>query len=147
MTTSPEYSTVDATPLLDDVNGDGLADLVQVQFNAVQIWLNVDGLGWTPTQHVIQGTPPVSSIANHTRLVDANGSGTRDILWGDAGDYKFIDLTGGVLPGVLTRVDNGLGKTTDIQFQSSTQLMLADEKPRIILGHRSRQTPSKSSRR
>ena len=126
MASSPYYSQVAGLLHLDDVNGDGLADLVQVRFNDVDIWLNVDGTGWTASPHTIAGTPAVSAIQSHVRLVDANGSGTRDILWGDGGDYKYVDLLGGVVPLVLNHIENGLGKTTDLTYASSTALMLAD---------------------
>ncbi len=128
MVTSPNYSDINGDSLrLDDVNGDGLDDLVQVRFNAVDIWLNVDGVSWTP-RHIIQGTPPSPSFANRVRLVDVNGSGTRDILWGEASSYKYIDLAGGKRPWVLTQVKNGLGKTTDLEYSTSSALMLAAAK-------------------
>jgi RHS repeat-associated protein len=126
MAASPWYSDPNGSTLrLDDVNGDGLDDLVQVGMNYVEIWLNVDGTSWTG-MHTISNSPPAPSYANRVRLVDANGTGTRDVLWGDASGYKYIDLQGGVRPWVLTHVANGLGKTTDIQYSTSTQLMLAD---------------------
>jgi RHS repeat-associated protein len=129
MADSPQYSDIEGHSLrLDDVNGDGLDDLIQVRFNAVDIWLNVDGAGWTPDRHIIQGTPASPSFADRVRLVDVNGSGTRDILWGDAKAYKYIDLAGGQRPAVLTHVANGLGKTTDIEYTTSTALMLKAER-------------------
>jgi RHS repeat-associated protein len=127
MTSSPPYSDVEGESLrLDDVNGDGLDDLVQVRFDAVDVWLNVDGRSWTD-RHVIAGTPSAPSFANRVRLVDMNGSGTRDILWGDGLKYKYIDLAGGQRPWVLTHVANGLGKTTDVEYSTSTAMMLAAE--------------------
>jgi RHS repeat-associated protein len=128
MANSPQYSDIEGHSLrLDDVNGDGLDDLVQVRFDAVDVWLNVDGGGWTPNRHVIQATPASPSFADRVRLVDVNGSGTRDILWGDASAYKYIDLAGGQRPGVLTRVANGLGKTTEIEYTTAAALMLKAE--------------------
>ena len=107
------------------INGDGLDDLIQVRFNAVDIWLNVDGAGWTLDRHIIQGTPPVSPIDNRVRLVDANGSGSRDILWGDGFSYRYVDPLGGARPWVLTQIENGLGKSTTIEYETSTEQMLA----------------------
>ena len=49
MSESPFYSDIQGDSLrLEDVNGDGLSDLVQVRFQDVDVWLNVDGVGWTP---------------------------------------------------------------------------------------------------
>lgn len=125
MANSPQIGMFGDDPsLLEDVNGDGLADFLKVRFNAIDIYLNVDGVGWTE-RHVIANAPPNSSITNRVRLTDVNGSGTPDILWGDGHDYKFIDLAGGARPWVLTRVNNGLGATTEIEYASSVELMLA----------------------
>jgi RHS repeat-associated protein len=74
---------------------------------------------------------PISSIASRARLVDMNGSGTRDVLWGDGFNYRYADMSGAVRPWVLTHVENGLGKTTDFEYSTSTQLMLAAEKASI----------------
>ncbi|HMR78322.1 MAG TPA: toxin TcdB middle/N-terminal domain-containing protein, partial [Polyangiaceae bacterium] len=127
MGTSPQYSDIQGESLrLDDVNGDGLSDLVQVRFTDVDVWLNVDGEGWTE-RHVISGTPASPSYANRVRLVDINGSGTRDILWGNGNKFQYMDLQGGERPHVLTRVDNGLGKSTHLEYSTSTAEMLAAE--------------------
>jgi hypothetical protein len=124
MTPSPWVSTQDTSGLrVDDVNGDGLDDLVQVRFDAVDIWLNVDGQGWTE-RHVIANAPASPGWANRVRLADINGSGTRDVVWGVANDYRYMDLTGGKRPWVLTRVENGLGKTTELEYTTSTEHML-----------------------
>src|SRR5690606_2713824 len=127
MNDSPHYSDIQGTTLrLDDVNGDGLTDLVQVRFDEVDIYLNVDGEGWTE-RHIIDNTPASPSYANRVRLVDINGSGTRDIVWGNAENYRYIDLAGGKRPWVLTHVDNGLGKTTELEYSTSAREMLEAE--------------------
>ncbi len=125
MTQSPNYGIVgEGKLLLDDVNGDGLSDLVEVRFNAVDIYLNVNGTSWTD-RHIMFNTPPKQPPNDRVRLVDMDGSGTRDILWGDGYDYKYIDLQGGVRPWLLSSVDNGLGKTTEIEYSTSTAEMVA----------------------
>ncbi len=129
MAGAPFYSDPSGSGLrLDDVNGDGLDDLVQVRFDAIDVWLNVDGVGWTPERHVIAGIQPASGPLwqSKVRLVDMNGSGTRDVVWGEGGSYRYMDLSGGQRPWVLTHVQNGLGKTTDLQYGTAASLMIAD---------------------
>ncbi|MGH7293795.1 MAG: toxin TcdB middle/N-terminal domain-containing protein, partial [Polyangiaceae bacterium] len=127
MTSSPQIGVVDSTESLrvDDVNGDGLDDIVKVEFETVYVWLNVGGTSWAGP-HIIQGSPPRSPVVDRVRLVDANGSGTRDVLYGDGNAYRYMDLNGGSRPWVLTHVANGLGKTTDIEYGTSTEQMVAD---------------------
>jgi RHS repeat-associated protein len=123
----PQYSDTQGTTLrMDDVNGDGLDDLVQVNFDSIDIYLNVDGKAWTD-RHIIPKTPASPSYAIRVRLLDVNGSGTRDILWGNGNNYQYIDLEGGQKSFLLTHVENGLGKSTDIDYSTSTAEMLAAE--------------------
>ncbi|MGH7285758.1 MAG: toxin TcdB middle/N-terminal domain-containing protein, partial [Polyangiaceae bacterium] len=126
MAAGPQFGIVESADLLDleDVNGDGLDDLVKVNFNEVDVYLNVDGIGWTG-RHIIANAPPNGTVTNRVRITDINGSGTRDILWGDGNDYKYMDLSGGQRPWVLTSAANGLGKTTAITYATSTDQMLA----------------------
>lgn len=125
MAAAPQFSDIEGSTLrLNDVNGDGLTDLVQIRFDAVDIWLNVDGKSWTK-RHILDGTPYHAGFHQRVRLIDINGSGTSDILWGDAEAYKYIDLQGGEKPYILTKVSNGLGKTTELEYSTSAAEMIA----------------------
>jgi hypothetical protein len=125
MADAPYYSDIEETTLrVNDVNGDGLDDLVQFNYDSVDIWLNIDGQGWSK-KHTLDGTPYHAGFHNRVRVLDVNGSGTPDILWGDAESYKYIDLQGGEKPYILTSVENGLGKTTSLEYSTSTHEMLA----------------------
>ena len=127
MTSSPQWSDLSGDSLrLDDVNGDGLPDIVQVRFDGVDVWLNVDGASFT-NRHIISNTPASPSYAQRVRLTDINGSGTPDILWAEASNYKYIDLTGGKRPHLLVGVSNGLGKRTSLEYSTSAAEMLAAE--------------------
>jgi RHS repeat-associated protein len=123
MSGSPTDIQIGSPIRLDDVNGDGLTDIVRSLYGAVEIWLNIDGTSWTPQPDVITG-PYSSQIIDQVRLLDINGSGTKDVVWGAAGAYKYIDLQNGQRPWLLTSVQNGLGKSTQIGYRSSVQLML-----------------------
>jgi RHS repeat-associated protein len=128
MADSPWYTDPDDSGLrFNDVNGDGTADLVQIRFQDVDVWYNVDGRGWQD-RRILDDTPASPSYQQRVRLVDVNGSGTPDILWGDGLAYKYIDLQGGTRPWLLNRVENGLGKTTEVEYTTSVEHMLAAEK-------------------
>src|SRR5262245_47658941 len=125
MTNAPRFGTTDpGTLLLNDVNGDGLSDLVEVRSQGVDIYLNDNGANWT-ARHTIDNTPFRPAASNYVRLTDINGSGTPDILWGRANEYKYIDLTGGKVPLLLRKVRNGIGKTSELEYASSTEVMRA----------------------
>ncbi len=125
MQNPPNFQVVQAGTLeLADVNGDGFSDLLEVRFDAVDVYLNVNGTGWTPRQ--ILGKVPIKpTSSNWVRLADIDGSGTPDIVWGEGYGYNYLDLTGGVRPQILVRAHNGLGKTTELEYSTSTKLMLA----------------------
>lgn len=106
-----------------DVNADGLTDLVEVRFDAVDIYLNDNGSGWSD-RHTLSNVPIVPNGTNPVQVTDINGSGSADILWGRGYDYRYVDLTGGVRPYLLRKVHNGLGKTSELEYRSSTELML-----------------------
>src|SRR5262249_50382169 len=90
------------------------------------VWLNVDGASWTG-EHIVQNSPANPDFSTRVRLADVNGSGTLDVLWGNASSYQDIDLAGGNRPNLLTHIENGLGKTTDIEYTTSTAEMLGAE--------------------
>jgi len=125
MSNPPRYGVADPGSLqMADVNGDGLSDLVEIRSNGVDIYLNDNGASWT-VRHTIDDTPFRPAGSNYVRLVDINGSGTPDILWGRAAEYRYIDLTGGQIPELLIKAKNGLGKTASFEYASSTNVMLA----------------------
>lgn len=123
MTLSPFWSVDDATIALSDVSGDGLADIIQIRPDAVDVWRNVVGTGWVDRRSIRGPSVPVARTK--IRVLDVNGSGTADVLWGEAGAYRYVDLLGGARPGLLTEIDNGVGKTTEIEYATSTSEMLA----------------------
>jgi RHS repeat-associated protein len=104
---------------LSDVNGDGLSDLVQVRFAGVDLWINEGGHGFSE-RYIIERSPFDPGFTQRVRLTDVNASGSRDVLWGDGDRYRLMDLTGGIRPRLLVRVDNGLGKTTELTYEPHT---------------------------
>ncbi|MBI5500895.1 MAG: hypothetical protein HY907_11685 [Deltaproteobacteria bacterium] len=121
MANSPHILTIedDARISLADVNADGLTDLVQVRFDAVDAWLNLGGFAWSD-RVVLDGVPYHPGIVNRVRVADVNGSTTTDVMWGNGRNYQFLDFTGGIQPRLLVSVANGMGKTSEISYRSTT---------------------------
>ena len=120
--------------LLGDVDGDGVADLIYVGSGHVTVSINQTGNGWSEPI-TIHGTPPITDL-DAVRLADIYGTGTAGILWSydfntfrDSA-YKFLDLTGGVKPYLLNEMNNHTGAVTKVQYGSSTEEYLRDEKKR-----------------
>ena len=117
--------------LIDDIDGDGLADMVYVDDRKVLLWINQGGNGWSDVIE-IAGTPPVSDM-DAVRLVDLLGSGNRGLLWSTDADgtnrpqMHFLDFSGGVKPYLLQRMDNHLGAVTQVGYAPSTRVYLQDQ--------------------
>ncbi|MCC6874432.1 MAG: hypothetical protein IT378_09035, partial [Sandaracinaceae bacterium] len=118
---SPELDNL----FLQDVNGDGAADLVQVRFRELDVWFNQAGLGWTG-RVTVRNTPATPGFAPRIRFADVDGSGTTDLIWATAGGWQYVDLMGGQRPRLLLEVDNGLGALTNITYGSSADDYLRD---------------------
>ena len=115
--------------LLGDVDGDGCADVVYVGDGTVTVWVNQSGNGFADPV-IIRGTPRAAGAS--IRLADMAGTGTAGVLWTyDLGtvrgsSYKFLDLTGGTKPYLLTYIDNHCGAATTITYGTSTAYAIAD---------------------
>jgi RHS repeat-associated protein len=123
MDAAPFPSVADDEVRFGDVNGDGFADVIAVLGTAVVVWLNVDGARWTAPVSIPKG-PFVGTSKKTTQVADIDGSGTPDIVFGDPGRYRYVDLLGGARPWVLATVESGLGKTTTVEYTTSTAEML-----------------------
>ncbi|MBN2193486.1 MAG: hypothetical protein JW751_11785, partial [Polyangiaceae bacterium] len=127
MANAPAFGFVAPGSLqLADVNGDGLADLVEARADAVDLYLNENGTAWTD-RHVLSEVPFKANGTDPVRILDFDGSGTPDLVWGVGYEYQHLDLTGGRVPYLLVGTDNGLGKTTTIEYAPSTRLMVEAE--------------------
>jgi RHS repeat-associated protein len=115
---------------LTDINGDGVADFVYVDFERVIYWLNQGGTSIS-SSNIITHTPPAN--LDSIRLADMKGSGTSGVLWSYANnltrttDYLYLDFLGGTKPYLLTQIDNGLGSTMRIEYSNSSQEAQRDD--------------------
>ena len=108
---------------LADMNGDGLADLWLASGTELRIWLQ-RGDGTFAAPVAFSGLPDANPLTTFVRVADMNGSGTADVVWNDptaAADqsWRYLDLTGGVRPNLLATIDNGMGRTIQIDYSST----------------------------
>lgn len=127
MTGAPRfaYPFDPARVFITDINGDGLADVVHVGFDEITYWINQSGSAFSAPQ-TIRYTPPTSR-ADTLRIADMSGTGTAGVLWTSPyPDYRYLDFTGDAKPGLLARIDNGLGRVTTIEYATSTTEAMRD---------------------
>jgi RHS repeat-associated protein len=114
---------------LVDVDGDGCADLLYVGATSVTVWRNT-GAERLSVPTTIEHTP--LARPGSYRLIDLLGQGTTGIqfelpAFGSTGTRQtFLDLSGGVKPGLLGDIGSGPGQSTHVAYAPSTVFAAAD---------------------
>jgi RHS repeat-associated protein len=114
---------------LADIDGSGTADLVYLGEHAT-IWFNDSGNSWTAGTRLAEF--PAYSPDVQASVFDLLGAGTACAVWtsalpGDVGQpLRYIDLTDGVKPHLLTCVANGLGAQQTLTYAPSTKFYVQD---------------------
>ena len=125
-----------AKAALQDINGDGLADLVIERPAPGELWIWPNRGNRTFGERVrITGLPGVYSTAPASRWADINGNGTTDLILADSASpagsrLQALDL-GRLMgcvprPFLLNRIANGIGRVEEIIHTTSTDFVLAD---------------------
>ena len=115
----PELNPTLSGVFMADINADGLSDVVQVRFNQLDVWFNVNGERFTVRQTF--ASPFAPDFSPNIRFADIDGTGTTDLVYGRSEQWKYMDLLGGVRPRLLTAVNNGLGATTTLTYASAAE--------------------------
>ena len=118
---------------IQDVSGDGLADLVIERASPGKLWYWVNLGNYTLSgRKVITGLPNVSSDVA-VRWADLNGNGTTDLVYASREfEPSILTVDLGELigcapePNLMTSIDNGIGRQTTIEYVPSTRFALAD---------------------
>lgn len=115
---------------LEDLNGDGLADLVVVEGDTVRYALNNNTTAFhdavTVTSDHVDGELPVRGGEDTVLYADLNGNGSQDIVWiTPLGQVTYLDLFP-VRANLMARVENGLGMVTDVTYGTAAQHMARD---------------------
>ena len=108
---------------LEDLNGDGISDVVVVSSTQVRYAINRNGSAFdafeTITSSDIAGDLPVRSEGDVVLYADMNANGSEDIVWFDAsGEVKYLELFP-VRPNLLSRIDNGIGSIQKVSYTTS----------------------------
>ncbi len=122
-----------ATPFVDlehvhlvDLNRDGLLDIVRSEAGHAYLWTGTPAGFSTTSRRVAR--PTTASYDDVLTFGDLNGNGSQDLVWsGRNGRLWLLDLAGPAHEGQLTRVQNGLGKVTRIDYTTSSLEQLAAE--------------------
>lgn len=103
-----------------DVNHDGQADLLRISGSWATTYINRGTLGFSGARGDFRGLPAVSETLK-LLFADMNGNGTTDVVW-ITNDFKlrYLELSREPHPGLLSRIDNGMGFVTELAYRSST---------------------------
>lgn len=113
-----------------DVDGSGTLDLIYLGRDGVRLYRNLAGNGWSGPQPL----PGFPALDDNAAVIAADflGTGTACLLWssslpGDAGrQLRYVDLTGGRKPHLLTAMANNLGAETRVHYTPSTTFAARD---------------------
>lgn len=116
---------------LSDISGTGASDLIYAGPAGFRAYLNCSGNGWTKGEVITNGLPAESP--NRITVADLLGNGTACLVWSSElpaygqSPMRYIDLMGGIKPHIMKSHENGLGKTTSVDYKSSTYFYLKDK--------------------
>jgi RHS repeat-associated protein len=113
-----------------DLDGDGCTDIVYFDNDRTWIWLNRSGGSFAPPIQI-----PVTPITRTARIFPADffGDGVLGFLWSAAATgqyssgYRFLRFDQGRKAYLMTSIENGLGRRTEIEYSPTTVMRLEDE--------------------
>jgi len=119
---------------LEDINGDGLVDLVIERAAPGQLWYWLNLGNYTlDKRRMIRGMPTGIGTNPEIRWADLNGNGTTDLIYADSyRDPRIQTVDIGELigcvpkPNMLVSIENGIGRKTTIEYATSTRFLLDD---------------------
>lgn len=109
--------------VLEDLDGDGLADIVLVAGTTVSYWRNENAGRFAAREDItsadVDGDIPERTTAETVLFADMNGNGTDDVTWvASNGRVRFLELFP-VRPNLLARIENGIGWVRTITYGTS----------------------------
>jgi RHS repeat-associated protein len=115
-----------------DISGTGAADLIYLGRGGFVAWINLAGNAWSDAQAI---SPfPGTEQPNRISVLDILGNGTVSIVWSSelpanaTAPFRYVDLMGGKKPYIVSSYTNNLGKTTKLEYKSSSYYALLDKR-------------------
>lgn len=134
-TNAQELAQVD----MEDINGDGLTDLVLVTGTQVRFSLNRSGTAFgalSTVDNAAGGSIPERLETTSVLYADMNGNGSDEVVWVNAnGNVTYLELFPG-RPNLLARMDNGLGAVTEYAFTTSVRERARDAAAGVVWNHK-----------
>lgn len=116
---------------LTDISGTGATDIIYLGKNKFNAYLNCSGNAWSNAEEIDPFFP--TELPNRISVTDLLGNGTACIVWSSElpayaqTPMRYIDLMGGIKPHIMLSQQNGMGKTTEVKYKSSTHYYLKDK--------------------
>jgi RHS repeat-associated protein len=117
--------------ILGDIDGSGTTDLIYFGDNIVTIYHNLAGNSWSDPVH-IESWPMLTSGVT-VAAIDLLGAGTMCLVWSSSHpsdengrSLRYVDLSGGQKPHLLSKVTTNMGKETRFIYRPSTTYYLDD---------------------
>ncbi|OJT20075.1 hypothetical protein BO221_33340 [Archangium sp. Cb G35] len=112
-------------PLADvrlcDLNRDGLMDVVRLSAGYVY-WYAGKAQGGVQTEGRLIPRPGSASYDAVVAIGDVNGNGSEDVVWSSQEGLWALDMAGPTSAGMLTGMDNGMGKTVAFEYSAAAVL-------------------------
>jgi RHS repeat-associated protein len=113
---------------LADLDRDGLLDLVRFTVGNV-VWFPGEADGrFDENRGRFLRRPSGASADAVVTIADVNGNGSQELVWSESTGFWALDFAGLGTAGMLSAIDNGLGKTTKFTYLSSATLSVAAER-------------------
>ncbi|HEY8461026.1 MAG TPA: toxin TcdB middle/C-terminal domain-containing protein, partial [Blastocatellia bacterium] len=135
MDNSPRFESADIFDQrrirLADIDGSGVADIIYLASDGVQIYFNQSGNSWSEARR-LDLFPTRDTLSTFT-AVDLLGNGAACLVWSSPlpdqsrRPMRYVDLMGGLKPHLMIRSKNNLGAETRIHYSSSTKFYLEDK--------------------
>lgn len=116
---------------ISDISGTGAADILYLAHSKCTAYINRSGNSFSDGVDIatLPGIEPYSKVS----VIDFLGNGTSCIVWSSPlpqysdAPLRYIDLMGGKKPHLMKSYHNGMGKTVELKYKSSTKYYLADK--------------------